>query len=251
MPPFGDEPPEKKHRPLSFLNLGHAPSKQRAPPKHRLFGDQPAELPVGSDLVCGVGHGQRAGTKFVPKRAFGDEDDENSKKLTCSKSGSSHRPLFGDEGSEDDDAGPPKPQRVFNAFADEASEGETSSQSNGEEKFLVKQDTAFTFGWGSVATFKKATAWRENMDDPKASKQKRNYDNSKRAKEAQYSRKQTIGHYKRNGVDPKRLQKLFSTQSCLCAFVWFLVHVWVLNNLLSGRPHQQYFLWLVDSHVRC
>ena len=77
------------------------------------------------------------------------------------------------------------------AFADEASEGGTSSQSSDEEKFKVKQDTVFAFGWGSVAMFKKATVWRENMDDPQASKPKRNYDNSKRAKDAQYMRRKT------------------------------------------------------------
>ena len=238
MPPFSDEPAEKTSKPLSFLNLSHArtsvTTRRRAP---GIFGDEPAE-PVDSDIGRGV-------AKPVGKRSLDDEDCGGSKKPAAySKSTSSHATLFGDEGSEDD-ADPPKTNMVMRAFADEASEGGTSSQSSDEEKFKVKQDTVFAFGWGSVAMFKKATVWRENMDDPQASKPKRNYDNSKRAKDAQYMRRKTRGHYKRNGLDPTRLQKLFDANTCLCPFVgygvfwsfFFLLRIYIYIYVSSMKNH--------------
>ena len=211
MPPFSDEPAEKISKPLGFLNLSHARTSVPKQPasRRRLFGDEPAES-VDSD----VGRGLASVTKPVGKRPF-------------EQSTSSHATLFGEEGSEDD-VDPPKTSMVMKAFADENSEGGTSSQSSGEEKFIINQDTVFAFGWGSVAKFKNATVWRENMDDQHASKPKRNYDNSKRAKDAQYMRKNTEGYYKRNGLDPTRLQNLFGANTCLCPFVLKWCCLWIV-----------------------
>ena len=236
MPPFSDEPAEQKSKPLAFLNLSHVPTSaaKRRAPQRCLFGDEPAE---SVDADTGRGVGWTSGAKPGRKRPFNEKLD--------SKSTTSHATLFGDEGSEDD-ADPPKKNMVPKAFADEESEGGgTSSQSSGEEKFIVKRDTVFAFGWDSVATFKKATAWRENMDDPQASKPKRNYDNSKRAKDAQYMRRDSKGYYKRNGLDPTRLQKLFDANTCLCPLMVFGGLFYFLLPL-SWRPHpqKQYcFLW--------
>eukprot|EP00435_Cladocopium_sp_Y103_P042234 s474_g11.t1 len=229
MPPFDDEPAEKNPKPLSFLKLSHAPaSAKRRAPQHRVFGDEPSEpVDAGRGVGCRARANTAPSTNPVRKRPFGDEDDEGSSKLSCSKS--SCPPLFGDEVSEDD-ASPQKTKVATKPFADETSEGNTSSQSSSEEKFEVKRDTVFAFGWGSVATFKKATVWRENMDDPKSSKPKRNYDNSKRAKDAQYLRERTKGFYKRNGLDPARLQKLFDANTCLCTVMDLYEHYKRINN---------------------
>lgn len=212
MPPFGDEPREKVPKPLAFLNLSHASAKsgtQRGRPRS-VFGAEPAEAVDETDCV-GRREVARPPTKPASKRPFQDEgcedgDCQGRRKLTFPKSSTSHPTLFGDEGSEDD----------------AASDGDSSSNS-GAEGFAAQQNTVFTFGWSSVSTFQKATTWREQIDDPKASREKRAYDNSKRAQEASYSKQESTGFYKRNGLDPARLQKLFAATTCSCAFVGILL----------------------------
>lgn len=157
-----------------------------------------------------------------PKRPFEDEDDESCtpslpSRLKQGRPSGSVASIFGDEGPETDMTILPFPKASASRqpFADEEGESSGASSTN-DEMFQVKKETVFSFGWSSVASFQKATFWREQMDDEKAQKPKRAYDNSKRSKAAAYSRTKSRGFYKRNGLDPSRLEKLFAT-NCLCA----------------------------------
>lgn len=214
MPPFGDEPSEPTPKPLSFLSLRHASSKRR-PVQNRVFGAEPAEA-CDADVL-----GTRAATvgKSRPQRPFQDEDDEGSstaKPIKDVKHELTPGP-FGDEGDEDEG----------NESEDDA------SQSSDDNRFIPQQNTVFSFGWASVSTLQKATFWKENLDDANAKRQKRVYDNTKRAAEAAYTRRKTKGVYKRNGLDPARLQKLFATARCQCACVGiqFLFSHWLVTKL--------------------
>ena len=161
--------------------------------------------------------GSRAGTK----RPFEDEDDELQSRSSNVKAHSKAlSSIFGDEPSEDESGPKPRPHGSDKPFGDEGCESDQDgSDSSNDESYMVKTESVFTFGWNSVATFKKATFWRENMNDEKAKRPKRTYDNSKREAAASYTRKKSRGFFKRNGVDPARLQKLFGATSCACAFV--------------------------------
>ena len=93
----------------------------------------------------------------------------------------------------------------------------SSDDEPGSEKdFLPKSDSVFALGWHSLSSYKDATFWKENMDDPKAGKKKRKYDNRKRQAVAQYSR-QPQQVFKKNGVDPGRLHRLFISEKCQCS----------------------------------
>jgi hypothetical protein len=211
MPPFGDEPTEKDSRPLGFLSFcdASAPRPSKRKPSASAFGPESAE----SEPRGFVG-GTRP-HKVTTKRPFEDEDDEGvtpqpSKSMNYARKFT----VFADESSEDDSGKLSKP------FGDEGGESDNMSlSSNDEASFVPKKDTVFTFGWNSVSTFKQATFWKENMDNEAAKPTKRQYDNSKRAAKAVYARRESKGFYKRNGMDPARLQKLFSAPSCSCAFV--------------------------------
>jgi len=211
MPPFGDEPTEKDSRPLGFLSFcdASAPRPSKRKPSASAFGPESAE----SEPRGFVG-GTRP-HKVATKRPFEDEDGEGvtpqpSKSMNYARKST----VFADESSEDDSGKFSKP------FGDEGGESDSMSLSSGDEaSFVPKKDTVFTFGWNSVSTFKQATFWKENMDNEAAKPTKRQYDNSKRAAKAVYARRESKGFYKRNGMDPARLQKLFSAPSCSCAFV--------------------------------
>lgn len=213
MPPFADEPVEKSSRPLGFLSFRHAP-KQRTPPS--LFGPEAAE--TAGD--CGdVGPVARSSQKR-PFQEDGYESGDENPKAGISKV--AHQPkassssVFGDEGSEDESGTATNTGTA--PFGEEAGESDETNSSNDESTFQIKSDTVFAFGWSSVSGFQKATFWRENMKDEKAIKPKRAYDNSNRSKNAVYARENSKGYYKRNGVDPARLQKLFNATMCSCAF---------------------------------
>lgn len=146
--------------------------------KSRIFAPEPEEGGHGRSLTASA---SRKRKPFQPE----DADDEMEAAL-----GVSHPTLFQPEGaggtSSDDteEGGPPEP-------------------------------TVFSLGWRSVETLLAGNFWKEHGDE-KASKTKRAYDNSKRKEVAQYKRKQHQGHFKANGVDPERLEKLFALPSCKC-----------------------------------
>lgn len=213
MPPFDDEPAEESAKPLNFLSFRHATGTRQSKPAVQLFGPEGAESAGDGGVV-----------KSRPKRPFEDEGDETNGEpgpsKACSTNKSAAHSIFGDEGSEDEQPNllPTKKPVLFGDESDE-SEADQSFSSNDETAFQLRKDTVFSFGWVSVSTFKKATFWRENMNDATAKKPKRQYDNSKRSGKAAYKRQKTHGFYKRNGVDPDRLRKLFDSPSCSCAFV--------------------------------
>lgn len=218
MLPFGDEPEETNlQKPLSFLSFGSADRNQkRKPPRSSIFGNEPAEQEPQAVKS------RSTEKRVVPKRPFEDEVDEidDPPPSKAARGKRAHMvSAFGDEGSEDEFEHNPRPKTAVKPFQDEGCETDGSSSAT-EGGFVVKQPSVFSFGWSSVSTFQKATFWRENMDDPKASKQKRAYDNTKRSAGATYSRQASKGAYKRNGLDPARLQKLFDSSKCLCVFVW-------------------------------
>ena len=210
MPPFGDEPKEKTAKPLSFLSFRH----ESKPGGLTSFGPEGAEAQAPGLST----------QKSTVKRPFADESESEHEhqpgpsRVTHQKK---NLGAFCEEGSEDDSEKPLK-RRTLKPFEDEGHESDPASSSgdtDDERSFVAKTATVFSFGWNTVATFKKATFWRENMDDEKAKPPKRTYDNSKRSAQASYVRQNSKGAYKRNGVDPARLQKLFDASSCSCAFI--------------------------------
>ena len=221
MPPFDDEPCEKIPRPLGFVSFRDAADSKRKPLRPKIFATEPAEPDLGA-----AGVETRASTsvsRLASKRPFEDEDDEGACQSYPSKVKHEKQripSLYGDETTEDDQALPLK-KHWTTPFGDEGDEDSCPSSGDElvDESFDVKQDSVFSFGWNSVSTFKKATFWRENMNDEAAVKPKRAYDNSKRSSEATYARQKSKGFYRRNGVDPTRLQKLFDATQCLCASV--------------------------------
>lgn len=224
MPPFGDEPGEKISRPLNFLSFRHAVPKRRPGSVSNVFGPESAEPDPEEAGSAGLHQTGTSSRTKLTKRPFEDEEDETGfQKQRPKVKGGSTLPLsvFGDEGSEDESGAPVKGKCASKPFGEE--DGETDDQSsppssNDEKAFLVKHNTVFSFGWGSVSSFKKATFWREKMDDEKAKKPKRQYDNRKRSATAVYARKNSHGVFQRNGTDPARLQKLFDAPCCSCDF---------------------------------
>lgn len=221
MPPFGDEPDEEQgDKPLNFLSFRHAAKPTANLRPRSIFGAEPAESQP-DPLIA-----QTSSAKFksVPKRPFQDETVEDA---PTKVSRGNRLGLFGDEGEEGESGCQPATSQLFGAEGSEddraPSSGQGSSGEEPEDGFTVKQESVFAFGWNSVSTFKKSTFWRENMDDLKAKPKKRAYDNSKRSASAAYLREKSKGVFKRNGLDPARLSKLFDAKACLC--------IWGCNTL--------------------
>ena len=57
------------------------------------------------------------------------------------------------------------------------------------------------------------------MDGDGENQKKRKYNNTARAEAASYTRKTNAGHFKSNGIDPGRVQRLFRAESCQCSSV--------------------------------
>ncbi|CAK9093328.1 Uncharacterized protein SCF082_LOCUS43905 [Durusdinium trenchii] len=94
----------------------------------------------------------------------------------------------------------------------------SESSSGSEADYRGSAQTVFSMGWNSLLDLKKATFWKEGVNSA-PEKKKRKYNNTERAAMASYSRQSSAGHFKENGVDPGRLQKLFKLPSCQCANV--------------------------------
>lgn len=190
MPPFGTEPAEPRQ------SQGRSFFKQhlRDPPPcdydvSRVFGAEPAESV------------RRVKPKLKPKPKseksvpFQDEGDEPQ----CS---GAHQRLKSSS---------------ISPFQEEPGENSESSSDSFEDEGQPRRviDTPFALGWESAQRFTSGSFWKENMDE-KAPKPKRRYDNSTRAASAAYARKGKEGTFSENGINPQRLQDLFSATSCQC-----------------------------------
>lgn len=199
MPPFGSESKERDtSQPLSFLSF----PRPRRQPGHTspIFGAEPDESGSG----CTDAESREPDpAPFTPFGAELDEDDPPPKR---------HRAVsatgpFGQEGAEDEDLTQPQA-------------GSSSDEDGpGDSKYVIKSDSVFCLGWKSVLDAEKAGFWKTHMDDERASKAKRKYNNSNRKATAEYARQKTQGCYKKNGIDPLRLEKLFATAQCSCAWL--------------------------------
>ncbi len=187
MPPFDTEPAEpRRSQGRSFLK-----QHLRDPPPcdydvSRVFGAEPAESV------------RRVKPKVKPKQQtlpFQDEGDEP-------QSSGGRRQL--------------KSSRI-SPFQDEPGENSESSSTSFGDEGQAQQciQTPFALGWESAQRFTSGSFWKENMDE-KTTKPKRRYDNSTRAAAAAYARKGKEGMFSENGMNPERLQKLFSATSCQC-----------------------------------
>ena len=192
MPPFDSEPPENEVKTsLPFLKLG----RPKAAPREafKAFGCEPAEIvkapPSKLQKVDPVT--ERSVGFGAP---FGEEPDEDVqpwKSLKVKPSGSA----FQDEPAEDS--------------------GQDSNSTSGDEVFVPKQTEAvFACGWQAIAAFQGASFWKTHQDDPKAAKQKRSYDNSKRSSAAAGKTEGKV--FEKNGTDPERLSSLFAAPTCHC-----------------------------------
>ena len=183
MPPFGAEKEEAPNsKPLPFLSVrSHDRVKQL--PSCGPFGSEPAESFSGPP----------------------------SKKPCSQPSQSRHQPstrsvLWGAE-----------PEEVDN----EVNIGQplSGSSSGSEGEYRGSANTVFSLGWNTLLDLKKASFWKESVNTVISDKKKRKYNNTERAAMASYSRQNSAGYFKENGVDVARLQKLFALPTCQCALV--------------------------------
>eukprot|EP00435_Cladocopium_sp_Y103_P056053 s74_g18.t1 len=199
MPPFGKERSERDAKPLPFLSLSHAPAKTQKPPS-RAFGAERGEQGVTVKSETGSSRKVSTTAKSEGFQPFQDEPEE----VGC--------PVV-------------KKQKVGGGsksklpFADEPEEGHSTSddQSGAEEDFEIKSTSVFALGWQTMLNLKKSTYWKENQDDLTGAKQKRQYDNSKRAANALYLSKDKTGCFKKAGSNPERIDLLFAESACRCA----------------------------------
>jgi len=204
MPPFGKELSERDAKPLPFLSLSYAPAKAQRRPS-RAFGAERNEQDVtvkseNSSSSCV----RKVSTTTKPKgfQPFQDEPEE----ARC--------PL----GKKQKVGGVSKPMVPF---ADEQEEGQSTSddQSGADEDFAIKSTSVFALGWQTMLNLKQGTFWKQNQDDLTGAKQKRQYDNSKRAENALYLNKDKAGCFKKAGSNPERIDSLLTEPACRCAMV--------------------------------
>lgn len=233
MPPFQVEVDEKRSKRLPFLSRNE--SVPKTPSVLRVFAAEPAEL------------GSHTSSSWRPSPS------------PVVATGAGVQSLFQDEGEEGDHERVQKKTRLATIFGPESHEHEKASSSTvfgmesaespddvypdsnddepgSEGDFVPKADSVFALGWSSLSAFQKATYWKQHVDDPKTQRRKRKYDNRKRQSQAAYARS-SGDVYKKNGVDPGRLQKLFDSSSCQCS-----------SNALVPYSNAQKVLY--DSHYR-
>lgn len=204
MPPFQAEANETLGKPLPFLS--RAVKKEPKPHPVRAFAAEPAESDHGAKAQRRLGSSCLGSTLSV-FQAEGEEPDSGKRpRLSQRQVGgsSSSRPtqVFGPEPDESDSS-------LFNLPSSDDDMGS-------EQDYVPKSDSVFALGWHSLSSLKDATFWKDNMDDPMKQKPKRKYDNTKRQASAQYARLESQDTYKKNGLDPGRLQKLLNLQQCQC-----------------------------------
>ena len=220
MPPFSNEPAEKRQKKVSFLSQcvrDPAPKSRATGSNHAPFGDEPPE--------CRKVKKQKCSQERVNSRPFQSEGDEVSR--------SSHR--SSKRAQPTTDSGP---------FRSEPEEGPVSGDDASSDSSAYvdtkPKDTVFSLGWHAAQRFVAGSFWKENLDED-TSKPKRTYDNSTRGATALYARKGTGGAYKANGVDPARIKKLFDAPSCQCGWIQFrALFTFFLPNLLQKFSVEQF-----------
>ena len=199
MPPFGQEPAEKRQKRASFLSQcvrDPAPKSSATGSTLEPFGDEPAE---GRKVKVKK---QNDSHDRVDSRPFQNEVDEVS-------------------GSKPKRARPTTASGPFQPEPDEGPvSGEDASSDSSAYVDAKPKETAFSLGWHAAQRFMAGNFWKENLDED-TSKPKRTYDNKTREATAVYARKGTTGAYKANGVDPARTKKLFDAPSCQCGWIQF------------------------------
>lgn len=198
-PPFQTELEEEQVKPLPFLSsrVRDHPSKRGAP---KLFAAEPAE-----SSEPGPCHRRQ---RQVPGGSQQPQHGVKPKKVKTTS-------VFGEEGEEDDLQKDSK-HVATTLFGVELEEQEESTDGD-DVDFEPTSKSVFAFGWHSLSSYKSASFWKENMDDPKSEKSRRTYDNTKRKASAMYTRRGSGEVYKKNGIDPARLHKLISATECHCS----------------------------------
>ena len=127
---------------------------------------------------------------------------------------------FGSEGCESSEPLPHRPSKSIHPrnlpqqslvlFGSEPDEDEAEPGSSGEsndgfdyEAYRGKSQTVFSVGWQSLLDLKKASFWKDS-GEPQP-KKKRKYNNASRSATASYSRKNSSGQFKQNGIDPEKI----------------------------------------------
>lgn len=148
---------------------------------------------------------------------------------------------FGSEGCESSEPLPHRPSKSIHPrnltqqslvlFGSEPDEDEAEPGSSGEsndgfdyEAYRGKSQTVFSVGWQSLLDLKKASFWKDS-GEPQP-KKKRKYNNASRSATATYSRKNSSGQFKQNGIDPARLERLYGATTCHCFLVKFCLILW-------------------------
>lgn len=157
MPPFSNEPAEKRQKKVSFLSQcvrDPAPKSRATGSNHAPFGDEPPE--------CRKVKKQKCSQERVNSRPFQSEGDEVSR--------SSHR--SSKRAQPTTDSGP---------FRSEPEEGPVSGDDASSDSSAYvdtkPKDTVFSLGWHAAQRFVAGSFWKENLDED-TSKPKRTYDNS-------------------------------------------------------------------------
>ena len=221
MPPFQQEVGEQSTRPLPFLSRNVNPRPPR--PVTRAFAAEPAEQCTGVSRAFPAERSSHRETRA--NRLFQDEHDETEPPKKMSRRQVSS--LFGEEGEENTTRSSASSRTATTPFGSEMDEPDSvpglsnlpssDDEPASEEDFVPKTESVFSLGWHRLTAFKDATFWKEHMDDPKSVKRTRKYDNRNRQASAEYLRKQSQDVFKKNGLDPGRLKKLFNTTECQCA----------------------------------
>ena len=150
-----------------------------------LFQDEPEEP-------------QKPQKKLTTKRLFGNKPEEGSKRQRSSSSTAPPpRVLFGDEGEETIRTGPGS---AFDAGSD-------------DEGALPKEAT-LNLDWSAMKLFSHATFLQKSVTESKVQRQKRPYDNTKRAEQAANTFKHEVTPFKDSALQPGRLEALREKKQC-------------------------------------
>ena len=136
--------------------------------------------------------------KMTIKRLFGNEPEEGPKRQRSSSSTAPPpRVLFGDEGEEKIRTGP----------------GSALDAGSYDEGAAPKEAT-LNLDWSAMKLFSHATFLQKSVTESQVQRQKRPYDNTKRAEQAANTLKHEVTSFKDSALQPGRLEALHKKPQC-------------------------------------
>ena len=183
--------------------FGNEPEEAR-PPRLRLFGDEPDEVPkkMARTVIKRENHHQKQmglfGDEPEEKRPMGKKPNQSS---SSSRVVAKPMVLFGDEGEE---------RQPGKSFVAPNNDEDASSDDEGK----MPATRTLNLNWSGLKLFQNATFVKQAVESSKPVPKKRTYDNSKRAENAAPKH---VNSNKTHAVDPARLAALEKKQHCKCS----------------------------------